>query len=199
LIRVKIYAMQQENYKTKFNWTNIIAILGFSVLVIGLIALVLYGFETKSTQVTEEQVLNIDELNVESEDDGAVDLGEITVGDEGEEEGGVEKVSDLKIEDVKVGDGEEAKEGDTVSVHYKGTLTNGKEFDSSYGRNQPFEFTLGAGQVIKGWDLGVAGMKVGGKRVLTIPSELGYGERGAGADIPPNATLVFEVELLEIK
>ena len=106
---------------------------------------------------------------------------------------------DLKIEDIKVGEGQEVKSGDTVVIDYKGTLLDGKQFDSSYDRGQPFETQIGVGQVIRGWDLGVVGMKVGGKRKLTIPPELAYGERGAGADIPPNATLVFEVELKEIK
>jgi FKBP-type peptidyl-prolyl cis-trans isomerase len=101
--------------------------------------------------------------------------------------------------DVVVGKGPEAKTGDTVKVHYTGTLTNGTEFDSSRTRNQPFEFTLGKGMVIKGWDKGVVGMKVGGKRKLTIPSADGYGARGAGGKIPPNATLLFDVELVEIK
>ncbi len=104
----------------------------------------------------------------------------------------------LRITELVIGNGEPALEGKTVSVNYKGTLENGKEFDSSYGR-APFSFPLGAGRVSKGWDEGVAGMKVGGKRELTIPPSLGYGERGAGGVIPPNATLIFEVELLSVK
>ena len=104
----------------------------------------------------------------------------------------------LKVEDVKVGNGTEAVSGKTVSVHYTGWLTDGKKFDSSVDRGQPFQFQLGAGQVIKGWDQGVSGMKVGGKRKLTIPSDLAYGARGAGGVIPPNATLVFDVELLGV-
>lgn len=105
-------------------------------------------------------------------------------------------VTELKIEDLKVGDGEVAKDGDIVRVHYTGWLTNGQKFDSSVDRNQPFIFPLGKGRVIRGWDQGVAGMKIGGKRKLSIPPELGYGTQGAGNVIPPNATLIFEVELL---
>jgi FKBP-type peptidyl-prolyl cis-trans isomerase len=105
----------------------------------------------------------------------------------------------LKIEDLVVGNGAEAVKGKQVSVHYTGWLTDGKKFDSSKDRGQPFQFALGRGQVIRGWDDGVAGMKVGGKRKLTIPPELGYGSAGAGGVIPPDATLVFEVELLGVK
>ncbi|GEN06755.1 peptidylprolyl isomerase/FKBP-type peptidyl-prolyl cis-trans isomerase FkpA [Myxococcus fulvus] len=105
----------------------------------------------------------------------------------------------LKVEDSKVGTGTEATAGKSVTVHYVGTLTNGQKFDSSRDRGQGFTFRLGAGQVIQGWDQGVAGMKVGGVRKLTIPPELGYGSRGAGGVIPPNATLVFEVELLDVR
>lgn len=104
----------------------------------------------------------------------------------------------LGIEDIVEGSGPEAKSGDTVRVHYTGWLEDGTKFDSSVDRNEPFEFPLGQGQVIQGWDLGVEGMKVGGQRKLTIPSHLAYGSQGRGS-IPSNATLIFEVELLEIK
>jgi FKBP-type peptidyl-prolyl cis-trans isomerase FkpA len=108
--------------------------------------------------------------------------------------------SGLQYEDTTVGEGAEAKAGQDVTVHYTGWLysdgTQGAKFDSSKDRNDPFEFSLGAGMVIKGWDEGVAGMKIGGKRTLVIPAALGYGARGAGGVIPPNATLKFDVELL---
>jgi FKBP-type peptidyl-prolyl cis-trans isomerase len=107
--------------------------------------------------------------------------------------------SGLKYVDLQVGAGDTAKPGDLVTVHYTGWLVDGAKFDSSVDRRQPFSFPLGAGRVIKGWDEGVAGMKVGGKRKLTIPPDLGYGARGAGGVIPPNATLLFDVELLEVR
>ena len=107
--------------------------------------------------------------------------------------------SGLQYVDLKVGTGREAHAGETAFVHYTGWLTNGTKFDSSKDRGEPFPFRLGAGQVIKGWDEGVEGMKIGGIRKLTIPPELGYGSRGAGRVIPPDATLVFEVELLDLR
>ena len=107
-------------------------------------------------------------------------------------------MSKLEITDIQVGTGDEATSGRQVDVHYTGWLTDGKKFDSSLDRGEPFSFALGGGQVIQGWDQGVVGMKVGGKRKLTIPPELGYGRQGAGGVIPPNATLVFEVELLAV-
>jgi len=110
------------------------------------------------------------------------------------------EIQGMKIEILQQGTGKEAKSGNTVLVNYTGTLTNGTKFDSSLNPGRtPFEFTLGQNRVIQGWELGVTGMKVGEKRKLTIPPELGYGARGAGSVIPPNATLIFEIDLLEVK
>jgi FKBP-type peptidyl-prolyl cis-trans isomerase len=111
----------------------------------------------------------------------------------------ISKTQGLEIYDEVVGTGAEAKAGQTIQAHYVGTLVNGTKFDSSVDRGQPFEFTLGVGQVIQGWDIGIQGMKVGGKRKLVISPELGYGARGAGNLIPPNATLIFEVQLVAVK
>lgn len=106
----------------------------------------------------------------------------------------------IEIEELAEGEGEGVKDGDTISMHYRGTLPDtGEEFDSSYSRNQPFSFRVGSGQVIKGFDMGVLGLKKGGKRKITIPPDLGYGARGAGKVIPPNATLIFEIEIVDIK
>ncbi len=110
----------------------------------------------------------------------------------------VRTASGLEYEEIAIGDGEAAAAGQNVKVHYTGWLTDGTKFDSSVDRGQPFGFALGQGMVIRGWDEGVAGMQVGGKRKLVIPPELGYGSRGAGGLIPPGATLVFEVELLGV-
>jgi FKBP-type peptidyl-prolyl cis-trans isomerase len=112
---------------------------------------------------------------------------------------GVKTQSGLQYWDIKVGTGTVAKEGSKVKVHYTGWLTTGKKFDSSVDAHQPFDFTIGAGEVIKGWDEGVAGMKIGGKRQLRIPPELGYGAAGSPPVIPPNATLIFDVQLLAVQ
>ena len=116
-----------------------------------------------------------------------------------EQDGTQATPSGLRYRDEQLGTGAEAKAGDHAVVHYTGRLDNGKKFDSSRDRGQPFHFALGAGQVIRGWDEGVQGMRVGGKRTLVIPPDLGYGARGAGGVIPPNATLTFDVELLELR
>ena len=108
------------------------------------------------------------------------------------------KKMELIIEDTLVGEGDIAAKKDTLKMHYTGKLENGKVFDSSHNRGEPLKFKLGVGQVIQGWDDGIAGMKVGGKRTLTIPPHMAYGERGAGASIPPHSTLIFDIELVEV-
>jgi peptidylprolyl isomerase len=134
---------------------------------------------------------------------GACGSDDADTGASGDAEGSCETGTEVEVTEgltyteTECGDGDEAEVGDTVSVHYTGMLEDGTEFDSSEG-GQPFQFTIGAGQVIEGWDQGIPGMLVGGKRELTILPELGYGEAGAGGVIPPNATLIFEVELVEI-
>jgi FKBP-type peptidyl-prolyl cis-trans isomerase len=125
--------------------------------------------------------------------------GAMTAGETGSNTSEIITPSGLRYIDRTIGTGDVAVVGKTTTVHYTGWLENGKKFDSSVDRGQPFSFPLGAGRVIKGWDEGVAGMKVGGKRTLTIPANLGYGARGAGGVIPPNATLIFDVELLGVR
>lgn len=129
----------------------------------------------------------------------AFGIGTLSVQADDKEKKVIETASGLKYQDLKVGTGAEATKGTDVTVHYTGTLINGKKFDSSLDRGQPFTFSLGAGQVIKGWDEGVAGMKVGGKRKLFIPAKLAYGDREVGGGlIPANSDLIFEVELLKV-
>ena len=138
-----------------------------------------------------------------SEDTEAGAPGEAEGADEetdaGECSEGVTTESGLQIEDIECGEGDEAASGQLVSVHYVGTLEDGTQFDSSRERGEPFQFPLGGGQVIQGWDEGVVGMKIGGLRKLTIPPDLGYGKAGAGGVIPPDATLIFEIELLGVE
>lgn len=162
--------------ETKFNWVSLIGYIFFIGAVTFGIVYVLNYLKEPEAQVVETQK----EVVAESTP--------------------VVENKSMEIEDLVVGTGAEATVGKVISVHYTGTLTDGTKFDSSKDRGEPFEFTLGAGQVIQGWDKGFEGMKIGGKRKLTIPASLGYGEAGTpGGPIPPNATLIFEVELLGVK
>ena len=173
--RPRFSAKGDKDYQIAYDWKNIGKVVASTSLIIVVLVSLVFGISKIAEKYAEEP-----------------EKVEEKVGEDQTQE-------ELKIEDVKVGNGSEVKDGNTVSVNYRGALTDGREFDNSYDRGQPFEFKVGAGEVIKGWDQGLLGMKVGGKRKLVIPPGLGYGERGAGADIPPNATLVFEIELLKIK
>ncbi len=165
------------------------------------IVIVFIGVVIGSWLKKTPQVENVNQSAPEEQVVENKDLPEqaTTPADTGKKINKVTTIQGMKIETTKQGTGVEIKNGQTAVVHYTGKLTDGTTFDSSKTRGTPFEFPLGAGMVIKGWDMGVLGMKVGEIRMLTIPSDLGYGERGAGGVIPPNATLVFEVELLGIK
>ncbi|KKQ25208.1 MAG: Peptidyl-prolyl cis-trans isomerase [Candidatus Woesebacteria bacterium GW2011_GWA1_37_8] len=163
-----------EDYKIGFNWKNIGQISLFLILA----GSVIIGVSLLDKVIYKKNGEAKPEVNVVQN---------------------MDTVTELKIEDLKIGTGLDVKNGNTVTVNYKGTLIDGKQFDSSYDSGQPFSFKVGEGKVIKGWDQGLLGMKVGGMRKLTIPSSLGYGEQGAGADIPPNATLIFEIELLKVE
>lgn len=168
--------------------------LGVIVLVVIAIGFALFKSESSSGEANKD----VDLKSLVSTP-ASTSLGSATESATINPSGSPMSTNGLVIEDIKVGTGDEAIPGKKITVNYKGTLTNGKQFDSSYDRGQPFSFNLGAGEVIQGWDQGFAGMKVGGKRKLTIPPELGYGQQGAGALIPPNSTLMFEVELLKVE
>jgi len=142
---------------------------------------------TSDVQRTSDVVNSSENTDTESSDSAPSTEGEPIQYDNG-----------LVVQDLVVGTGKTAENGDTLSAHYVGALEDGTVFDESYGRGQPIQFVLGAGQLIKGWELGLVGMKEGGKRQLVIPPELGYGAQGAGTAIPPNATLLFEIELVSI-
>ena len=160
----------------------------------GIFVLVIVGFLFWQRNLVATKELAMQELDNFSNKSSQININNImdnTSNQSAESE-------ELKIEVVQEGSGQEAKNNDTVFVHYTGYLTNGQVFDSSIGRGEPIEFVLGTGRVIKGWDQGILGMKIGEKRKLTIPSSLGYGSSGAGGVIPPNATLIFDVELVKI-
>ena len=162
--------------------------LVWSLAGFALAVFLLLSFLATRNENMEEPTNKLTDQTVQSESSPAA--GQATQG---------ANLGELKIEDIKVGTGQEVKSGDTISINYLGTLTDGTKFDSSYDAGKPFETQIGTGQVIEGWDKGVPGMKVGGKRRLTIPGNMAYGERGVPGTIPPNATLVFEVELMGIK
>ncbi len=150
-------------------------------------------------EITQEQTSSSDQVNSDQSNLIAMAANSSEAKDNMENDNLVTTASGLKYEDLVEGDGASPTRGQTVTVHYTGTLEeNGTKFDSSRDRNSPFSFKIGIGQVIKGWDEGVGSMKVGGRRKLIIPPDLGYGARGAGGVIPPNATLIFDVELLNI-
>ena len=169
--------MDTKNNKIVFDWKNIFTSLGITFGISAILILIVVGGVKVWEKVVKSKKTND---NIITSDTNMTS-------------------QDLKIEDLTVGAGREATKGDTVIVHYTGTLTDGTKFDSSLDRGEPFSFTIGEGEVIEGWEIGVNGMKVGGKRRLVIPPRLAYGEQGAGSDIPPNSTLIFEIELLEVK
>lgn len=170
---------------------NIMQVSGVTKAVLGLVALLVVGGLVFLSVSKDKNRDDSEVAGLSSEEKNQEQLAK-------EQEQKMKEILEkLKIEVLKPGEGAEAKNDDLVTANYIGKLEDGAKFDSSFDRDQPFSFYLGAGQVIKGWDLGILGMKVGEKRRLTIPPELGYGETGAGP-IPPNATLIFEVELLKI-
>jgi len=165
--------MEEQNSQIAFDWKNITRVFVSVAVILGAIVGLIFVSSIIGGRIGTDQTMDFSNTTSESQE--------------------------LKIEDISVGEGVEVGEGDFVTVHYTGTLTDGAKFDSSIDRGEPFSFKVGAGEVIEGWDKGLLGMKVGGKRKLIIPSELGYGQEGAGGDIPPNSTLIFEIELLKVE
>lgn len=181
-------------------------LISFGVMVACALLLVVAQLSTSSNSAIADQLTNTptqvvsqnQSNNLTNTKTQLVAMNDETKQEQTPEENIVTTASGLKYIDIEEGDGAMPQKGQTVVVHYTGTLENGSKFDSSRDRNRPFSFKIGVGQVIKGWDEGVGTMKVGGSRKLIIPPELGYGARGAGGVIPPNATLIFDVELLRI-
>lgn len=182
--------LKQEPGEVQLDWKNIGFVILSLILVVVIIAVFVY-LNSRKKQAVSTEVENITQ-------DATIgkDSEEIKPSSPSEQ---IMEVEELKIEDLQGGSGDEVRVGDTVLVHYSGFLTNGTKFDSSLDRNEPFSFTIGEGSVIQGWEQGLVGMRIGGKRKLIIPPDLAYGNQGAGNVIPPNATLVFEIELLQIK
>ncbi len=184
------------NFDSKFDWKQLV---GYLVLVGAVTGVIIYSLKLITTSNTYTSLTKEAHVKSTSVPKDVVAEDSNMIENSSTVKSMQEDVTELKIEDQVIGTGDEAVSGKTISVHYTGTLTDGTKFDSSKDRGTPFEFVLGAGKVIQGWDKGFAGMRVGGVRKLIIPSDMGYGSQGAGGVIPPNATLIFEVELLEVK
>ncbi|AFY69165.1 Peptidylprolyl isomerase [Thalassoporum mexicanum PCC 7367] len=178
-------------------------LISFGITAIAVLVLILVQLNDGRTAAIAAEPAKADNIGVVSEvaeaaENISSDINMIAADEGSDNPKIVTTESGLKYRELKVGGGAQPKEGQTVVVHYIGTLEDGTKFDSSRDRNFPFKFKLGKGEVIKGWDEGLASMRVGGRRELIIPPELGYGSRGAGGVIPPNATLIFDVELLRV-
>jgi FKBP-type peptidyl-prolyl cis-trans isomerase len=174
----------------KVNYVLILIGLG---MIIGLILILANQPKTKTVEEFTNLDLSQSQPNTMTDQNNNPNITSEPIGSQ------ITDVTELKVEDLTLGTGPQVKSGDTISIHYLGTLIDGTKFDSSYDRGQPFETQIGVGMVIPGWDQGIIGLQVGGKRRLTIPYQLAYGEEGVPGAIPPKATLVFEVELVEIK
>ena len=162
------------------------------------LALAFYLTQVNGLFTDFSEVNNLSAQAIQAQQPGITVAGSVVDTEQGQGQGIRNNVSNMVIDDIKLGSGDEVKSGDTVAVHYVGTLQSGQEFDNSRKRGEPLEFVVGTGMVIEGWDKGLVGMRVGGQRTLVIPPEMGYGERGIGP-IPGNATLFFAIELVDIK